>query len=62
MIENLGRSYIPGMKDVFGSAKCGERFRTKQPVSVGNDANQNGGSVLTRGALRFSLRPSVFSW
>ncbi len=50
--KDLGRAYIPGMNDVFGSALGFEGLRTQQAVRIGDDADQD---------RQFSVLSSQFS-
>ena len=46
--ENFGIADIPGVNDVVRAAQRSDRFRTKQPVRVGDDADENGSPQLFR--------------
>lgn len=42
-VENFGIAYVAGMNNALTSAQCLERFRPKQAMSFGDDANEDGG-------------------
>ena len=44
LVEDLGIACVSSMNDVVGSAQSVERFRTKQAVGVGDDADEDGSS------------------
>ena len=48
LLKNLGRAYVSRVNDVLGPAQRLQRFGTKQPVRVGDDADQNGRSQSLR--------------
>ena len=54
-IENLSPSNIAAMNDVFGPAQCPQRLRTKQPVGVGDDADDYRSPQFLVPGFRFSL-------
>ena len=41
LIKNLERAHVPGMNDAVASTQPCHRFRTKQSVRVGNNANDD---------------------
>jgi hypothetical protein len=41
-VENFGSAYVSSVNDVLGSTECVDRFRTKQAMRVGYDADDDG--------------------
>ena len=48
LLKNLRRANVSCVNDVLGPAQRLQRLRTKQPVRVGDDADQNGRSQSLR--------------
>ncbi len=54
-LQDFGITHIPRVNDVFRSAQCVQRFRTKQAVGVGDDADNDESSQLPVPGCRLAL-------
>lgn len=55
LIENLRRTYVTRMNDVFRLTQRCDRFGTKQAVRVGNDADEDGSPQFSGSDFRFEF-------
>jgi hypothetical protein len=55
LVKNLRRANVACVNDVLRPAQRLQRFRTKQPVRVGDDADEEGGSQFSVLSSQFSV-------